>query len=85
MNLRNSISRLVSEEVFYKAVLIMLVGLPVVELITEILVNYTDALIPSFFQPQIISLFGIFGTFLTILYLLTLPREKRKLRLADIF
>lgn len=85
MNLRNSISRLVSEEVFYKAVLIMLVGLPVVELITEILVNYTDALIPSFFQPQIISLFGILGTFLTILYLLTLPREKRKLRLADIF
>lgn len=85
MSLKKSISRLVSEEIFYKAVLIMLVGLPIVELITEVLCNYTELLIPSFFQPQIISLFGIFGTFLTILYWLTLPKEKRKLRIADVF
>ena len=51
---RNSIlGRFISEEVFYKAVVALLVGLPVLEFFTEILCRFNDDIIPSFFQPQL--------------------------------
>lgn len=78
-------SRLISEEFFYKAVVILLVGLPVLEFFTEILVRFNDDFIPSFFLPQMISLFGILGTVLTLVYYLTYALPKRKLRVSDVF
>lgn len=77
--------RLVSEEMFYKVVVILLAGLPVIELITEILGKFNEEIIPSFFQPQVISLFGILGTLMTVTYLLTSYVQTKKLRTADIF
>ena len=62
MDKGNAFGRLISEEVFYKSVVILLVGLPVVELFTEIIGKFNEEIIPSFFQPQVISLFGILGT-----------------------
>ena len=85
MSLRNSIGNLVSEKAFYRASAILLSGLPVVEVITEIIVRFDDRIIPSFFLPQVTGLFGIFGALITILYWLTIERGKRKLRIADIF
>ena len=85
MSLRKSIGNLVSEETFYKASLVLLGGLPVVEMLTEIIVRFDDRFIPSFFLPQIIGFFGVLGTLLTILYFLTLEPGKRKLRAADVF
>ena len=83
---RNSIlGRFISEEVFYKAVVALLVGLPVLEFFTEILCRFNDDIIPSFFQPQLLSLFGILGTLMTALYWISTIVEKRKLRIADIF
>ena len=85
MSVRDHIGDLVSEKAFYKAVVILLGGLPAVEVITEIIVRFDNRFIPSFFLPQITGLFGIFGTFLTILYWLAAEPGKRKLRPADIF
>ena len=62
------LGRVISEEVFYKAVVALLVALPVVEFFTEILCRFNDDIIPSFFQPQVLSLFGILGTLMTLLY-----------------
>ena len=85
MSTRSSLDRLVSEEVFCKAVIGLLVGMPVVELFTEFLCRFNDMIIPSFFQPQILALFGMFGTVLTVLYWIASVPSKRKLRMADIF
>ena len=85
MSIRNSIGKLVSEKTFYLASAILLSGLPVVEVITEIIVRFDDSFIPSFFLPQVTGLFGILGTLLVIIYWLTLEPGKRKLRIADIF
>lgn len=85
MSLKNSIGNLVSEEAFYKASVILLGGLPVIEVITEIIVRFDDRIIPSFFLPQVTGLFGILGTLLVIFYWLSMERGKRKLRIADIF
>ena len=38
---------------------------------------------PSFFQPQLLSLFGILGTLMTALYWISTIVEKRKLRIAE--
>ena len=85
MNLRKSIGNLISEEAFYKAVLILLGGLPLIEIITEIIVRFNDKIIPSFFLPQVTGLFGILGTLLVVLYWLAAEPGKRKLRISDIF
>ena len=82
---KNSFGRLISEELFYKAVIVLLAGLPVVELFTEIIGRFNEDIIPSFFQPQILALFGIFGTVLTLIYLVTSIAERKSLRIADIF
>ena len=84
MGSNSSFSRIISEDTFYKAVVALLIGLPVVEFITEIISRFNDAVIPSFFQPQILSLFGIVGTVLTLIYLIDHIVHK-KLRIADIF
>jgi O-antigen ligase len=78
-------SRLLSEEAFYRTVVTLLVGLPVLEFFTEILVWFNDDFIPSFFQPQVLSLFGIIGTLITAAYWVSLISQKRKIRIADIF
>ncbi len=85
MSSNNSLGRFISVEVFYKAVVALLVGLPVLEFFTEILCRFNDDIIPSFFQPQLLSLFGILGTLMTALYWIYTIVEKRKLRIADIF
>ena len=76
---------MISEEVFYKAVVVLLAGLPVVELLTEILGRFDDKFIPSFFQPQVLALFGILGTVLTLIYLVYSVTRNKRLRVADIF
>lgn len=85
MSRDNGLGRLISEDVFYKAVVALLVGLPVIEFFTEMLGKFNDDIIPSFFQPQVLSLFGILGTLMTALYWISSIAEKRKLRIADIF
>ena len=55
MSVRGGLDRLLSEESFYKVVLCLLVGLPVVEFITEVITRLDDRIIPSFFEPQIIA------------------------------
>ena len=85
MSTKSGTVRLISEEMFYKTVVVLLVGLPVAELFTEILGKFNDEIIPSFFQPQVISLFGILGTLLTVAYMLTSYIQTKKLRVADIF
>ena len=85
MNLRENIGNLISEKAFYRTSMTLLAGLPVIEIVTEIIVRFDDRFIPSFFLPQVTKLFGIFGTLLTILYWLAIEPGKRKLRIADIF
>lgn len=85
MGKSNVLGRVISEEVFYKAVVALLVSLPVVEFFTEILCRFNSDIIPSFFQPQVLSLFGILGTLMTMLYWISSFVERRKLRIADIF
>ena len=85
MSLKKSIGNLVSEQAFYKAVLVLLAGLPVVEIITEIIVRFDDRFIPSFFLPQITGFFGVMGTLLTVLYWLSKEPGNRKIRVADVF
>ena len=85
MSLRNSIGNLVSEKVFYRACVILLGGLPIVEIITEIIGRFNNIILPSFFLPQMTGIFGVFGTLITILYWLSMERGKRKLRISDIF
>lgn len=82
---RNNIDRLVSEEVFFKAVAVLLVGLPVIELFTEIINKFDERIIPSYFQTPVLALYGIFGTLLTILYWVSFRSLNRKFRIADIF
>ena len=48
MSLRNSIGNLVSEKVFYRACVILLGGLPIVEIITEIIGRFNNIILPSF-------------------------------------
>lgn len=85
MSLRNSIGNLVSEKVFYRACVILLGGLPIVEIITEIIGRFNNIILPSFFLPQMTGIFGVFGTLITILYWLSMERGKRNLRISDIF
>lgn len=85
MSLRNSIGNLVSEKVFYRACVILLGGLPIVEIITEIIGRFNNIVLPSFFLPQLTGIFGVFGTLITILYWLSIEHGKRKLRISDIF
>ena len=85
MSVRGGLDRLLSEESFYKVVLCLLVGLPVVEFITEVITRLDDRIIPSFFEPQIIALFGILGTLMTVGYFIASFSRKRRLRTCDIF
>ena len=85
VSVSNNLDRLLSEKSFYRVVLCLLVGLPVVEFITEIITRFDDRIIPSFFEPQIISLFGILGTLMTVGYFISSFSRKRRLRTCDIF
>ena len=80
-----TLNRLVSEDVFYKAVMGLILGMPVLELVTEILFRITGNVIPSSFEPVMLALFGIAGTILTVLYFILSIPLKQKLRSADIF
>ncbi|MCR5059886.1 MAG: O-antigen ligase family protein [Saccharofermentans sp.] len=79
-----SLNSFVSEEVFYKAVMTLVISMPVVEFFTEILSRYTD-IFPCFFQPLILSLFGVLGTMLVVIYRFTAKAQKRVFRYADLF
>ena len=85
MTQQNLIDRLISEKVFYRAVMVLITGLPAAELITEILYRIDDHFIPSSMEPLIVSMFGIFGTLITIVYLVSSLSHGKKLRTADIF
>ncbi len=85
MTSNSSLGRLISEEAFYKTVVVLLAGMPVLEFITEIIGKFNEEIIPSFFQPQMLSLFGIVGTLLTVLYLTDSMIKRKRLRIADIF
>ena len=79
-----SLNSFISEEVFYKVVLALVISMPVVEFFTEILSRFTD-IFPCFFQPMILSLFGVFGTMLVVIYWFTSKAQKRAFRYADLF
>ena len=64
---------------------VLLVGLPVIELFTEIINKFDERIIPSYFQTPVLALYGIFGTLLTILYWVSYRSLNRKFRIADIF
>ena len=85
MDTKLSCNNLISEKAFYTAVVVLIAGMPVVEFFTEIFSWYNALIIPSFFQPQILALFGIMGSFLTVLYWFSAWRQRRKIRFADIF
>ena len=85
MDLKNGINRLISEESFYRAVMVLITGLPVVEFVTEILSKFSSSIISFNYVPILFSLFGIAGTMLTIIYRVTSFRRGAKLRTADIF
>ncbi|MCR4556341.1 MAG: O-antigen ligase family protein [Saccharofermentans sp.] len=85
MDTKLSYKNLISEKAFYKMVVVLIVGMPVVEFFTEIVSWLNPLIIPSFFQPQILALFGILGTFLTVLYWISAWQQKKSLRFADVF
>lgn len=76
--------KLISEKVFYRSVMALIIGMPVIEVLTEILSRFSE-IFPLFFAPMVISLFGVYGTSITVLYWYTSFKQKRKLRTADIF
>jgi len=80
-----TLNRMVSEDVFYKAVMGLIIGMPVLELVTEIMFRVTGNVIPSSLQPLMLALFGVAGTILTLLYFVLSVHHKRKFRAADIF
>ena len=85
MNSDSLIDRIISEDVFYKAVMGLIIGLPVVELITEILFRFNESFVPSTIEPIVLAAFGVMGTLLTVLYLCVTISKNRILRTADIF
>ena len=85
MEQKSLVNSLISEKAFYMTVIILITGLPVVELITEILFMFDESFIPSSIEPIVLAAFGVMGTLLTVLYLCVTISKNRKLRTADIF
>ena len=85
MTLRSSVNRYISEDVFFKAVLTLIIGMPVTELITEVLFRINGSFIPSSMEPVLFSMFGFLGTALTAVYMSLSVPQKRRIRVADIF
>ena len=67
MSLRNSIGNLVSEKVFYRACVILLGGLPIVEIITEIIGRFNNIILPSKRKLRISDIFYFTLLFFMIL------------------
>ena len=85
MNTESSIGRYLTEEFFYKAVLGLLAGLPVIELITEIIYRFDNKIHPLYFVPLVMDIFGGLATLVIIFYWFTVFPGKRRLRYSDIF
>ena len=77
--------RLISEKVFYRAAIALIIGMPVIELITGIIYRFDNNMIPSSIEPLYMSLFGVLGTVLTAIYGADSLMRKRKIRTADFF
>ena len=67
MSLRNSIGNLVSEKVFYRACVILLGGLPIVEIITEI-IHYFTFVFPSADDRDLRSVRNTYHDFILAFY-----------------
>ncbi len=65
--MNNRPGNLASEKVLFKAAALIMLLIPVSEVITDILCNFTDQIIPSMFQTGIVALFGIISTVLVFL------------------
>ncbi len=86
------LAKIASDKVFCWMSMALLVFLPVAEIIVEVLMSTKNKAFrfiryPSFFQPNIVAIFGIAGTLMVILSLISRATggRKFKLYLADIF
>ena len=85
MEQKSLLDRLISEKVFYKSVIALIIAMPVVELLTEVMFRLGLDTIPSSMEPYVLLLFGLFGTMLTLVYYVTAVSQKKKFRTADLF
>ena len=85
MDSKSGLSSIFTEKLFYRAVVGLLVGLPVLELFTEIAYRFNNEIHPLYFVPLVLDIFGFLSTLLIVLYWLTAVPGKRKLRYSDIF
>ena len=79
---------LASEKTLFDLTVLIMLLMPLSEVVTDILCNYSDVIFPSVFQPVILRLFGYLGTALVLLYKtceLTGPKSGRAWYAADVF
>ena len=85
MDAKSGLSSIFTEKLFYRAVVGLLVGLPVLELFTEIAYRFNNEIHPLYFVPLVLDIYGFLATLLIVLYWFTAVPGKRKLRYSDIF
>ena len=85
MSSTGSLGRIFTEKVFYKTVVGLIVSLPVIELITEIICKFEERIIPLFFVPLVLCIFGVCATVFVVFYWVMVIRDKRALRFSDVF
>ncbi len=74
------LKRFVSEKSLFTLTAALMLLMPFAEIITDIIARYTRDIVPSMFQPVILSLFGVLGTIMVVL----LKISERKWYFADI-
>lgn len=85
MDSKSGLGSIFTEKLFYRAVVGLLVGLPVLELFTEIAYRFNNEIHPLYFVPLVLDIYGFLATLLIVLYWFTAVPGKRKLRYSDIF
>ena len=85
---QTGIRRFASEKtLFFFSSAIMLL-MPAVEIVTEILCNYSKDILPSFFHPFLFGAFGVLGTAVAVIYKsleLSSPETRGRWYIEDLF
>ena len=85
MDSKSGLSSIFTEKLFYRAVVGLIISLPIIEIFTEIACKFDENIIPLFFVPLVLAIFGVISTIFILFYWVKVLQSRRRFRYSDIF